>query len=159
MVKPLDFAELEGVHNQAGITVAREPNAVMLVGDFVAIADSILDDGPVPAQIQDRRQGLVDFFGQVEVGRDVKAGQGLKVEVLDHKIFALDFPGDFGFQIAAWRQGIEAEHLEQLFAVDVAVALELRGIRQCGDGAGCHEFGFGAEVVDAARIGRIGGEK
>ena len=75
MVDALDFAELQRIDDQAGVTVLREPRAVMLVGDFVSVADAVLDDWSVAADVENRGRRLAQVFRQVKVACDVQSWQ------------------------------------------------------------------------------------
>ena len=44
---------------------------MMLVMNLVPVADSITLDAPVPTKIEDRWQWLLEFFGPIEVCRNV----------------------------------------------------------------------------------------
>jgi hypothetical protein len=45
------------------------------------------------------------MFGQVKVGRDVKTGQRLKMQLFHRELFLLDLAGDDGSEITTLRQG------------------------------------------------------
>ena len=51
VVQPLNFAELQRIQDHAHVPIAGEPRTVMLVGDFVAIADTVRNHRPVTAEI------------------------------------------------------------------------------------------------------------
>ena len=74
VVGPLQFAQLQRVQNQANITIPGEPRPMMLVSDLVAVTHPILDHGAMPAQVKNRRRGLGDVPGKIEVRRYVEAG-------------------------------------------------------------------------------------
>jgi hypothetical protein len=85
VVNAWDFAELQRIDDQADVTVLREPHAVMLVGDFVSVADAVLDDRSVAADVENRGRRLTQLFRQIKVRRDVQSWQRLEVEFLDNE--------------------------------------------------------------------------
>ena len=111
---PLDLAELERVNRETGVSVFREPGAVMLVGRFVAVTDAIDLHAAVTADIEYRREGAILFRGAVKVGRDVKFGAGLEGKVFDDDSFALDRTRDLRLEIGSGRERLQAEHFKEL---------------------------------------------
>ena len=85
VVDALDFAQLDRVQHQADIAVTREPNAVPLIIDFVAVADAIAFYYRVAAPVQDRGGGVREVFRHIEVSCDVEAGHRLEMQILDGK--------------------------------------------------------------------------
>ena len=85
VVKALDFAELQRIDNQADVTVLCEPPSVMLVGDFVSVADAVLNDRSVAADVENRGRRLAQVFRQVKVPGDVEARHRLEMQFLDEE--------------------------------------------------------------------------
>ena len=97
VVFAFDFAELEGVDGEAGVAVAGEPEAVVVVGGFVAEADALFLHDAVAAEVEDGGEGFFGGgFGFVEVGGDVEAGAGLEVEAFDEDVGGVEGAGDGG---------------------------------------------------------------
>src|SRR6185295_9129407 len=72
---------------------------------------------PMPAQVKNGRRWLWKNLGQVEVGRDVKTGQRLEMQLLHRELLVFDLAGDDGLEVAALQLGRQAEHLEQFSTI------------------------------------------
>jgi hypothetical protein len=110
----LDFAELEGVDDEADVAIAGEPGAVMLVGNLVAVTHTVVDGRSVAAHIEDGGRRFFEGLGEVKVGGDIESREGLEVEIFDGKLRVINGAGDAGFERGTFRKGIEAEHFEEL---------------------------------------------
>ena len=93
MVKALDFAELQRIDDQADVTVLCEPPSVMLVRDFVSVADAVLNDRSVAADVENRGRRLAQVFRQVKVRGDVEARHRLEMQFLDEERIRFDLAG------------------------------------------------------------------
>jgi hypothetical protein len=113
MMNGRDLAELQGVDDQADITMRRKPHPVMLERRLVAIATA----PRMTANVKHRRQfgtGLRVLW-QIEIAGDIKSGPALKVQLLDAKAFLpLDHTRHFRQQRRSLRQRPKPEHLEIL---------------------------------------------
>lgn len=125
MVQAENFAELQCVEHKADVAVASEPRAVMLVSHLVAITHAVGDHHPVSAQIKNRRSGLGQVLRQIKIRRHVKSGSRLEMQILHREVIALHLACDHRFQFTAWRQRIEAQHLEQLPAIRFAARVPI----------------------------------
>jgi hypothetical protein len=126
------FTPLHGVDDEADVTMAGEPHAVVVVRRFVAQADPVFLDVGMPADVEDGRQFAVDDLRAVQVGREVQPRHGLEVEVFDHVAIALDGAGDHRLEVGARGFGMQAEHFLQLGAQPAAGCLP---VGAGGDGA------------------------
>jgi hypothetical protein len=116
VVQALDFAELERVDDEADVTIAGKPRAVVLIRHLVAVAHAVTDDGPVAAHVKHRWRRLRRVLRQVQIGCDVKARERLEVEVLDGEVFMLQTSRCGGLEVGARGQRVEAEHLREFRA-------------------------------------------
>jgi len=108
-----NFAELDGVDDEASVAVAGEPGAVLLVGGFVAIADVVGFDGGVAADVENGGEWGLDFFGEPEVGGDVEVRAGLEMDFFDDDGVVFEATCNGGMEVAAFGHGREAEHIEE----------------------------------------------
>ncbi len=107
VVNPLDLAELEGVDHQAGVAVACEPHAVVLIAGLVAVAHAVLLHPAVAANVENCGDAPLALARQIEVAGDVQPGPRLEVQLLDNDIVALDPASDRRLEIAPLGQRIE----------------------------------------------------
>src|SRR5207249_3839914 len=117
MMNALYLAQLQAVNHQAHIAVLREPRAVMLVRHLVPITDTVLDNRSVAAEVKNRRRRIAQIPGQVKIRCDIEPGPRLEAEVLDDERSAVNLPGHRRLQVRLFRQGPQAEHVEQLLSV------------------------------------------
>ena len=89
----------------------------MLVGDLVSVADAVLDDRPVAADVENRGRGLAQVFRKIKVRRDVQSRQRLEMEFLDYEGVRFDIAGHDRIEIRLLWQRRKAEHFEQLQAI------------------------------------------
>jgi len=83
--------------------VPREPDAVVLIMDFVAVAHIALLHRTVTAQIEDRRQRRIDRCRQVEIAGNVKSRSRLELDPLDDEVVLFDSPFHASLKIGAKR--------------------------------------------------------
>ena len=79
---------------------------MMLVVGFVAIIDAVNLHATVAANIEDRRRGLGEILGHVQVAGDVQSGAGLKVKVAYLELLVLHRAGDGGLQRGSFWQRV-----------------------------------------------------
>ena len=159
VVNPFDLTQLQSVDRQAGVAVAGEPAAVVLVVHLAAVADPVLLDLAVAANIEDRRQAALVFFWQVKVAGNIQPGARLKLNFLDREIRVIGPTGDDRFERCPGRPGREPEHFEKLFAILAPPGLPIVQRRDVGKTPLGQPTGFGSEVgIDHAVTGRgVGG--
>ena len=112
MMDAFYLAHLQRVNDKANVTVPREPGCMMLVADFIAVANAVLLDRPVTANVENSWYGLVEVFWDVKVARYIECRSGLIVNFLDDELIVLDLTGDNGFEVGLFRKRLKSEHLE-----------------------------------------------
>lgn len=131
VVFAFDFAQLEGVNGEAGVAVACEPKAMMMIGGLVAEADAILLHGAMSTEVENGGERFGGRgLGFIEVGGDVEAGARLEVEAFDKHVFGVDGAGNGGEERGAIRERIETQHVEELEASFGFLSGPLLGCRE-----------------------------
>ncbi len=120
----LDLTELDGVNGQANVSVPGKPGSMVMIINLVSIADAVLLDPPVSANIKHRGKTLplLSPGWKVEVARDVKSGTGLVMKLLHGKPFPFKLARNLWLQIGTRTVGGKSEHIPEAFPV---LALEL----------------------------------
>ena len=111
---------MKGINDETNIAVACKPGGMVLIANLVAVTDAVFFDRAVTANIKDGRRGFFEPLRDVQIGRNVKAGSGLKVNLLDDKLVTLDFAGDDVFEVGFFRERVKAKHLEELLSINLA---------------------------------------
>ena len=154
-MQSLDLTELERVDYQADVAAAGEPGAVVLVARLGAVADAVLFDGAVTADVKDRRGGT-GRLRKIEVARDVKSRARLKLDILDRKLRMLDAAGDGRLQRTLLGRRVEPEHVgEPPPGLAAPPRPVLQGLDVC-QAALLEACGLGPEVRREARVGVAG---
>ena len=109
-----DFAPLNGVRDQADITVPRKPCAMVLIAGLVSDPHLAVGDIGVPAHVENGGQRRFRLRRQVKVGSNIQPRHGLKVELFHGITFTLNLAGYHRFQRSPLRPGIKPEHALQL---------------------------------------------
>src|SRR5262249_23768531 len=87
-----NLAQLQRIDNEANVTVAREPNAVVLECRLVAVAAL----AGMTADVKDGRQLSIDFLGPIQVTCHIQARLALEVQFLDDHLASLCGAGGSG---------------------------------------------------------------
>ena len=156
MVNSLDFSQLQCVDGQAGVPVSGEPATVVLVVCLAAVTDTVLFDVAVSADVENRGQTSMAGLGQVEIAGDIKAGPGLELEFLDHKVGVFHAAGDDRMERSFGRPWREAQHLEELFPVLVSPRLPILESSDVGQASVGEAICFRPEVRIDRPITRSG---
>src|SRR6185369_829800 len=108
------LAELKGVDRQTDIAVPGQPDAMGLVGRFVAIPAPVR----VAAHIQNGWQALAcsNLCRSIEIPSDIQARTTLVINPINHVLSTVQCPGDSGVQWRLLGQRREAQHVEILLA-------------------------------------------
>src|ERR1041384_7561625 len=80
VMQAFNFAELKRVDDETNVAIPREPFGVMLIECFRAIADAVLLNIAVAADVENRGGWFFEIFGNIEIGGDIKLGAGLEVK-------------------------------------------------------------------------------
>ena len=112
VMNSFDLTQLEGIDSKADIAVPCEPGCMMLIADFISVADIIFLNGPVTTNIENRRRRFFETFRDIQVARYVKAGHGLIVNILDGKLLMLDLAGDNRFEVGLFGKRLKPKHLK-----------------------------------------------
>ena len=112
VVDSFDLAQLKRVDRQTDVAVASEPGSVVLIVSLVTVADAVLFDSPMAADVKDCRQLFAaGLLRSIKIARDVEPRARLKMQILDNEFVMLDCARDLGLQRRLLRQRVEAQHL------------------------------------------------
>ena len=98
-----------------------EPGPMMMIMHLVPVADAVLLDPPMTAQVEHggKLLPLPALLRRIEVARHVKARARLVVELLHDEALPFQFAGDGRLQFGAGTGWNQAEHIAQIFPVSL----------------------------------------
>src|SRR5207249_1946457 len=110
----------------------------------------------VAADVEDGGSAAREALREVEVAGDVEARARLELHVFHDAVWPLDAAGDDGLQVGPFRQGGEAEHLEELVAVPFAAGGPVGEAVDVVETAAGEGRGLGAEVIREHAVASTG---
>ena len=116
MMNPLNLSQLQSINDQAVVPVTGKPASVIVIMSLIAVADAVLFDLSMTANIQNGRQWFISVLWPIEITCDVEPWHGLKVNSFDNEFRFFGHSLHHRLQRCFCRQRIQPKHIEQLLS-------------------------------------------